>query len=235
MQINLHNIIPQKEAVLRSQGFPGNTPVKERIRELLSKAMEIFAENAQPAGILSEVSIYDFKKIFRGAGKNAPEKPLQHIFPCADRLALFALTMGSKVSTKIEECFLKNNFALGSMLDSVTSLAAENAVELYEKYFHNKLSRKKNTHLNNCVLSYSPGYCGWHISGQKKIFKCLQPEKIGISLNDNFLMSPIKSVTGVLVDGKKEIHIFETNFPFCSSCKHHSCSERMKNIVSQID
>lgn len=60
----------------------------------------------------------------------------------------------------------------------------------------------------------------------------LQPEKIGISLNDNFLMSPIKSVTGVLVDGKKEIHIFETNFLFCSSCKHHSCSERMKKLLS---
>jgi hypothetical protein len=229
MRINLSDIIPQREAVLRSQGFPANSNVEEIIQELLVKVMELFTANTQPAGILSEVSITDFKEIFRGEGENAPEVPLQHIFPRADRLALFALTMGSKVSARIKECFKKNDFALGSMLDSVASLAAENAVEVYEENFY-KLTKKKNTARENYVLSYSPGYCGWHISSQKNIFEYLHPERIGISLNDSYLMSPIKSVTGVLVDGKKEIHIFEANFPFCSSCKHHSCKQRMKKL-----
>jgi len=223
--IDLDEIIPQKKAVLRSQGVPEGVSVEERIKKLLSQAMQIFADVAQPEGIISDISVNDFAKIFKGEGKNAPSNPLKNIFPHADRLALFALTMGSEISIKIQQCFNKDDFALGSMLDSVASLAAENAIEIYEEHFV-----KNNTIPENHVLSYSPGYCGWDISGQKKIFDYLRPEKIGITLNESYLMTPIKSVTGVLIDGKKKIHIFKPNFSFCDDCRHRSCIERMKKI-----
>ncbi|MHC4266624.1 MAG: vitamin B12 dependent-methionine synthase activation domain-containing protein, partial [Planctomycetota bacterium] len=82
------------------------------------------------------------------------------------------------------------------------------------------------------ILSYSPGYCGWDISGQKKLFEYLHPGKIGISLNNTYLMTPLKSVSGVLVAGKNEIHQFRPNYPFCKSCKTHSCLLRMKALGS---
>jgi hypothetical protein len=233
MQFSVSDIMPQREAVLHSQGFREGVTVKKRIQDLITEALEIFSQCAQPLSLSSEVSIKEFEDIFRGAGKNAPDTPLQQIFPRADRLALYALTMGGTVSAKINECFSKNNFALGSILDSVASLAAENAVEVCEGYFFNTLSHKKNSLPQKYVLSYSPGYCGWHISGQEKFFQFLQPERIGIFLNDSFLMNPLKSVSGVMVGGNKEIHIFKSNFPFCSYCKHHTCRERMKKLKSE--
>ncbi|MFQ6112651.1 MAG: vitamin B12 dependent-methionine synthase activation domain-containing protein, partial [bacterium] len=173
----------------------------------------------------------DFQTVLRGEGQNAEDTPIAHIFPQADHLALFALTMGSDVSLKIEELFKNNDFALGSMLDSVASLAADKAVEVCETTFSENLRERHPDSSDNHVLSYSPGYCGWHISGQKRLFQFLQPERIGISLNNSFLMIPLKSVTGVLIAGKKEIHFFETNFPFCSDCKTHSCRLRMISLV----
>jgi len=232
MQINLREIIPQKEDILINQGFPKNVVVHDRIQDLLSEAIEIFTISAQPASILSEISISEFGEIFQGEGNNEDEIPLQNIFTRANRLALFALTMGSEVSSEITNYFEKNDFALGSMLDSVASLAAETAVEIKELDFYNSVSKAQSDSSDNCVISYSPGYCGWHISAQKKLFDYLHPEKIDISLNSSYLMSPIKSVSGVLVHGKKEIHIFKNNFPFCTICKNKTCRDRIKKLKS---
>ena len=82
------------------------------------------------------------------------------------------------------------------------------------------------------VLSYSPGYCGWHISAQQKLFQYLRPGDIDISLNDSYLMTPLKSVSGVLVAGRKEIHYFDNSYPFCQDCKVESCLERMERVRS---
>jgi len=232
VQLFVSDIVPQREAVLRNQGFPEGVTVKEKIQELLEEALEIFSHNAKPVGLLSEVSIAEFEEIFRGAGRNAPNMPLQEIFSRAEKLALFALTIGSKISAKINDCFGRNDFALGSFLDSVASMAAENATEAYEEHFAGSNSNEENTSREYAVLSYSPGYCGWHLSGQEKLFQFLCPERIGISLNDSFLMTPLKSVTGVLVGGKKEIHIFKSNYTFCSYCKDRFCTERMKKLKS---
>ena len=230
MNLILSDILPGREAVLLSQGIPKNAEIKGVIQELLTEAIAIFSAKAQPIGILSEVSIKEFRGIFNGKGQNAPDPVLQNIFPRAESLALFALTMGSQVSDSIEDCFKKDDFALGAMLDSVASLGAENSVGEYEKYFLKVPSNAKNASTAMHVLGYSPGYCGWHISAQEKLFTFLHPEKIGISLNDSCLMTPIKSVTGVLVKGRKEIHIFNSGFSFCTVCTHKSCHQRIKKL-----
>ncbi|MFQ5822943.1 MAG: vitamin B12 dependent-methionine synthase activation domain-containing protein [bacterium] len=264
VQFNLTDIMPEHEAVLLNLGFSKGVTIKNKIQALLTKALDMFTISAQPIGLIGELSSKEFEIIFRGEGENSKETPLEHIFPQAESLALFALTMGREVSVKIEELFKNNDFALGSMLDSVASLAADKAVEVFEAYFHchcykpfdsaqndeeislskraNSLSKQGDCLPNssglamtatpdNWVLSYSPGYCGWHISGQKKLFQYLHPERIGISLNDSFLMSPLKSVTGVLVSGKKDIHFFESNYSFCRFCKTKSCRARMKRVL----
>lgn len=230
MQLNVTDIIPRQEAVLQHQGIPKTGPAAKRFADLLTDALDIFRSSAKPAGLIKEISITEFRTVFRGSGKNDPNAPLQNIFPRAEHLALFAITIGREISEKIEDSFNKSDFALGAMLDSAASVAAENGVELYEQYFQNKFRDEKNSSQNFRVLGYSPGYCGWHISGQEKLFQFIRPDKIGISLNESYLMSPLKSVTGVLVAGKKEIHIFKSNFSFCALCKHHSCRERMVKL-----
>jgi hypothetical protein len=232
MKLFVSDIVPKRAAVLSNQGFPDNATVKERIQKLLEEAFEIFLQNAEPSGLLSGVSIAEFEEIFLGSGRNAPNTPLQQVFPRADKLAFFALTIGNKISAKINDCFSRNDFVLGSFLDSVASLAADKATEALEEHFACSNSNEENTSREYTVLSYSPGYCGWHLSGQKKLFQFLRPKRIGISLNDSFLMTPLKSVTGVLVGGKKEIHIFKSNYPFCDYCKDRFCIERMKKLKS---
>lgn len=78
------------------------------------------------------------------------------------------------------------------------------------------------------VQYYSPGHCGWHISGQEKLFQALRPEEMGIAINPSWAMKPFKSISGILVVGSMEIHRFKPIFSFCKQCKEKKCLERLK-------
>ena len=226
-------ILPRREEVYRHQGIIDASRLRDRIHDIYLESMELFVDRAEPVGILSDVTVEEFGPIFEGEGKNAAETPLRRIYPRADHLALFALTLGADLGETVGELFDAREFALGTMLDSVASLAADRAVEVLETTVQDRLRHSGRTAADAVVLSYSPGYCGWDISGQKRLFEHLRPERIGVSLNETCLMSPLKSVTGVLVAGEVEVHFFENDFPFCSDCETRSCRLRMDRLLKR--
>jgi hypothetical protein len=230
--LNITDIIPASKDVLNHQGIPENSVIPDHIISLYEEAVNVFKEKAKPVAIIKTVTISEFEEIFEGERKNEDRTPLENIYPGSDNLALFALTVGSEISDTINTLFEKKDFALAAMLDSVASMAADKSVEVLEVYLYNKLLEKNLTKKGNIVLGYSPGYCGWDLSGQKKLFQYLNPDEIGISLNESFLMTPLKSVSGVLIDGRKEIHVFESSFTFCSFCKNQTCQDRIERILT---
>jgi len=227
MPIESKVIQPSKDAVFRGQSINKDYSPSSRIQSIVEKALDEFLILAKPVGIYKEISITKFKTLFNGEGLNEESAPLKDIFPLADRIALYAITLGAEISSFIENLFIKNDYVLGYTLDTVASIGADNAAEQMEKQFG---LLNSGASANTLVLGYSPGYCGWHISGQKQLFEKLQPETIGISLNTSFLMNPLKSVTGLLVQGDRDIHKFKPVFPFCSGCLTHSCVGRFKKL-----
>jgi hypothetical protein len=230
IDISIESIKPDSTAVFKTQGIPpGKTPI-EQVRSLYHSAEELFLNLAAPIGIMAGISIREFGEIFQGKGMNEKDTPLEHIYPRADNLALFAFTLGPEVGREIEEQSKTDGLALGYMLDAVASYSTDKASDAAAEIYFNHLSSKGEATVLTRVLPYSPGYCGWHISGQQKLFEYLKPEEIGIRLNKSFLMVPLKSVSGVLVAGNADIHKFKNNYPFCSQCKTRSCRERFKKL-----
>jgi cobalamin-dependent methionine synthase-like protein len=220
IHLKIDKILPTNDAVFTVNGYPLNK-VPENIRKLVAHSLKIFTKYAEPVCIYSKITKTDFGDVISGEGNNQDPIPLQTIYPRADELFLFVLTLGEPVSEKIRELFNNNDFAEAHMLDCLASLATDIAANSLIFTSSKKLIKDLVT------LTYSPGYCGWHISGQKKLFEYLHPEKIGITLNSSFLMTPVKSVSGVLISGKKEIHRINNNFPFCAECRTKNCSERV--------
>lgn len=218
IDFSIEAIIPDKEVVYKSQGIAAGTKIPERISDLYEYSLSVFITELEPKGIIKEVSISEFSEIFKGEGANDEHAVVQDIFPLADFLALFALTLGGKISDTISALFAKKDYAHAYMLDSIASACADNASSISE--------RRINVDEASKTLLYSPGYCGWNLSGQKQLFKNLEPENIGISLNETFLMSPLKSISGVLISGKKDIHDFDNDFTFCAQCKTLNCLDR---------
>jgi hypothetical protein len=224
---------PSGEAILRRQDIPPDADLPERTSRLIEQARELYASLAEPRCMFEEIGREAFAELYRGEGENADETPIELIYPRADRLALFAATMGAPVSSKISELFSENDPALAFMLDAIASDRAELAAELAARHYLDRLVCSGSALSPTHVLAYSPGYCGWHITGQRKLFDYLRPAEIGITLNDSCLMRPLKSVSGLLVAGSATIHAFEDNFEFCSECGTHGCRDRIAAIIGE--
>lgn len=216
-----------RSQVLRLQGIAPGQAVPPRIEALLDRATALYLDLAQPRAIVAEIESASFSAVYRGAGRNSHETPLEAIFPRAERLALAAATVGGWVSERIDELFDRRDPALACMLDSVASAAADGLADLLGPWYLSTNPGPPDWH----VLVYSPGYCGWDVSGQRALFDVLRPEEIGITLNESCLMQPLKSISGVLVAGFAHIHRFQPAYSFCERCREKQCRERIASLA----
>jgi len=229
--IDARDILPDPCRVLSAQGVVGPKPPSDRVIALLDDALQLLEANAAPKGLFEEVTRESFDAIYKGQGRNALETPVDEITPRSDNLALFAATIGEAVSATITRLFDERDFALGAMLDAAASEATENAGDIIQYHVFERLREREDADSETKLLRYSPGYCGWHISGQEALFATLRPGEIGITLRRSFLMEPLKSMSGVIVAGPGRIHEFEDTYDFCSDCRARGCRERIDSVL----
>ena len=75
---------------------------------------------------------------------------------------------------------------------------------------------------------FSPGYCGWHVSQQQRLFPLLgEKEPCGVHLTDSSLMVPIKSVSGMVGVGKNVRRLDYT----CGLCDFKNCYKRRLKLA----
>lgn len=233
LDITSAEVVPDRRSVLEALGIPRDRDVPERIDGLYESALLLFEETAAPAGIVGDITEEEFGEVYAGEGMNAPDSVVQDVFPQADHLTLFAVTLGAATSRAIAQGFESHDYALASMLDAVASEAADLAADVVERRIERDLREQEQLSADGAALRYSPGYCGWHVTGQQRLFRYLEPQRIGISLTDSCLMQPLKSVSGVIIAGQKNIHRFSPTYAFCAQCETHSCRERMRALFGR--
>jgi hypothetical protein len=222
---------PPREEVLSAQELPELEALSERLRDLLEDAFAEFDAHAEPRAIAGELSLADLEGVLDGFDGPEEETLIGQTYPRAAAFALSVATLGTPLAERIREMFATNDLAAGWMLDAVASSGADRLSYLLSTRFEEELAG--NGHAAPRVLPYSPGYCGWTVRGQKNLFARLGPEEIGVTLNDSCLMTPIKSVSGILVAGSGEVHRFKPDFGFCDECKTHACGTRMASVLKR--
>lgn len=228
-RFELDDARPGREEVLSAQGLPEPSALPERLQGLLDDAFEEFDTHAEPRAIAEDISPADFEEILDGFDGPVGETVIGQVYPRAEAFALYVATLGTPLAARIREMFATNDLGRGWMLDAVASSGADRLSSLLSTLYEKELER--NGRPAPRVLPYSPGYCGWTVRGQKNLFARLGPEAIGVTLNDSCLMTPIKSVSGVLVAGPGEIHRFRPDFGFCDECKTRACGARMASVL----
>lgn len=221
-------IRPHGALVLTRMQVPAGAALSDRLRALLDEAADTFAREAAPVAVFDELPVGEFEQLYEGAGRNQPHTPVPVVARRAEALALFAGTLGPAMDAAIARAFGQGNAALGCVLDTYASIAAERLAERAADRFRECVDRRHPD--GRFVLPYSPGYCGWHVSGQRALFERLRPGEIGIVLNASCMMVPVKSVSGVLIAGSREAHRFSPSFPFCEACTHRECLDRMRAL-----
>jgi hypothetical protein len=206
------------------------SPAAPQVRSSIDQARELFIDTARPKALYEAIAAADFDFVYRGDGGNEENTPLEQVLEKAVSLALFAVTLGGEVSNRISRLFDTGELAEGYILDQMASFAADELVGIAVQRF-----RAAPGSINDriAVLPYSPGYCGWNVTGQQALFAHLEPGELGITLNDSCLMHPVKSVSGVLVLAPIEAHGFSPAFTCCATCTTLDCQERVAALTAE--
>jgi hypothetical protein len=232
VKIDLQDVTPTPTMILVGQGIPEDKNLDDRTAGLADVALSAFCSLATPVGLVADVTRDSFLQIYDGEGRNANQTPVAKIIHPASTFTLFAVTVGDAISKEISRLFDSNEFAEGAMLDSAASAGADLAAEIVERHCESNLHSSSRIDDSAEVMRFSPGYCGWHVSGQRKLFAALKPDQIGITLTGSCLMHPLKSVSGVIMSGPLGLFDIDDTYAFCADCKTHSCRDRfeaMKN------
>lgn len=230
LDLSVAEVTPRRSAVLEALDVPPDVEPPARIAHLLAGAEEAFRAAAAPVTVVSEVTAGEFAGLYAAAQGNAPESVVAGVAGKADCLALFVVTLGSAVSEAVARGFAERDFAMAAALDAVASQAADVAAERVERLVEARWRDEGRLSPGGAALRYSPGYCGWHVSGQRALFRRLRPGRIGVGLTEGGFMHPTKSVSGVILGGPRAIHRFSPTYPFCSDCATHACRERMQAL-----
>ncbi len=223
-------IAPTRADVLRRMEMPADAPVSPILEGLINAALVRFLDVANAVGIAEPISQEEFATVYYGEGRNAESTPLEVIAPRAERLALFVVTVGQPLTDEIDQSFVSGDPAFGLVLDAFASEGANRLVHRLGADLLEASRRRGRVSDAAVVLPYSPGYCGWHVSGQRALFAAINANIVGVTLGRSCLMSPMKSVSGVFVAGAPQVHRFRPDFAFCDECSTRDCLARMASV-----
>lgn len=127
----------------------------------------------------------------------SPSKVVITQFKNASSFALFICTAGAQITQHAREVAGSGDPLLSFVFDVIGSVTVEKATDIIQK------SLELETQKMGLTISdrYSPGYCEWSVAEQQKLFALLPENFCGVSLSDSSLMSPIKSVSGIIAIG----------------------------------
>lgn len=154
-----------------------------------------------------------------------PQSIIMNCFKESTSFIVLVATVGDEVDNWIERKKGNNDIIESFVADALGSVIVE-AIVKYALLYLEKEMGKENLKISN---SYSPGYCGWDIIEQQKIFSLLPDRFCGITLTKSSLMLPIKSVSALVGVGEK----IKRKEYGCKICKKKDCyKRRIKEMIN---
>ena len=165
----------------------------------------------------NEVDIGKNKVIIKGIEFDTGNKVTSNLQGC-EEIALFICTLGKEFENNMK--LFRTDPVEAYFADTMGSLKCETLADILHGRVLCEVQKTGFTATNR----YSPGYCNWNVSEQQKLFSFFKETKTGISLNNSSLMSPIKSISGMIGIGKDVKKIPYT----CNVCADINCLYRRK-------
>ena len=138
----------------------------------------------------------------------------------ATHICAFLVTVGKEIEEAASSCMHSGDHLLGYLLDRAGSFAVESMAKNAEESLRHALAPGKLS----VSMRFSPGYCDWPIEEQFKLAQIMDFGKAGVTLSENCMMIPKKSISAVVGIGPKELFV-NIQSP-CSICNMKVCDYR---------
>ncbi len=136
----------------------------------------------------------------------------------SDSIAVFLCTAGEETGIRSRRAMKNGDLLTGYIYDVIGSEIAEAAADLMQDNLREAMASEGKKITNR----YSPGYCGWDVAEQHKLFQLMPDNYCGIQLNTSALMDPEKSVSGFIGIGE---HVRYNQYT-CGLCEMKDCIYR---------
>lgn len=189
--------------------------IQKKIEDLLSEfsnsMFSKFTYKVFPGNIEND-------SVYIGEVQFCPGKVISSIIKDSTSFAVFVATAGWDFEKRMKTAKESHDFLEEYVLSGIGSCFVEKTGDYMESVLQNEIGDLNHTN------RFSPGYCGWNLTEQKKIFQLLGDTPCGIELSSYSLMTPIKSISGIIGIGtnvKRKLY-------GCAICDMHTCYKRKK-------
>lgn len=135
---------------------------------------------------------------------------------------VFIATIGSPIDEEINRLMKQNHYSAAYVLDTMGSLAVESVVNQFQE----SIRETQQARNRDVTLRFSPGYCDWPVTDQKKLFSLFETHRTGVQLSDSCLMQPRKSVSGVFGVLSESADPEDALYNPCRECSRVNCKSR---------
>lgn len=214
------------------QGFIGYKPgsnldaLSSQYEEALQKSAKICRIRAGYR-LFSDIEVGNNVVVVEGTVLSVGEIIASQLQGCSGGV-VFVCTAGHEISELPRNLTKQNDALMAYLYDVIGSVCAEKAADQLESILQDELGTERTGISNRC----SPGYCGWDVADQEKLFVLLPENFCGVSLSETAMMDPIKSVSGIIGYGQGAA---KRDRP-CKQCSHTTCKHNLwKNpLISNI-
>ncbi len=195
--------------------IPDNIP--GLIEEYLGKTTEISAIKGGYI-ICNDVKIIEDKTIIVDDVEFHTDEIITSQIRNSEMIALFICTAGAGIDTMSRSLYAKGNILDSYIVDTIGSAIVESAMDK----IHEQLATQMEFFEYRLTNRFSPGYCGWEVEEQRKVFDFFPSGFCGIRLTDSSFMYPSKSISGIIGIGEN----VQSKSYHCADCMRRECNYR---------
>ncbi len=230
MLVTLKKQIPEKDRIYSHLGNSRARSRSKSIRVKIKKITETLPDYIEPRLVYSKWRVDTGTDCIKFEnGLELRSRKFAMIMRHATEAYCFVATIGSRIDRKIKKLMKDNKLSDAYLLDTAGSFAIEDAVEQFCNEIHKEAEQKAMT----TTIRFSPGYCDCSVSEQRKLFRLVTAEKIGVSLTDACLMQPRKTISGIFgIVPPQNIKHYSAYIP-CRDCSRQKCMSRREEYQSK--
>ncbi len=220
-KLNIHADISEAYRYMGGVGAPEESVIAE-----LGRAAAIVEEAASPRFIEKLCEIDRTENLFlKGTGLALEGRSITALLHDCDRCIIFCATIGSALDTLVRQWLLRD-IAFAAMLDACASSVIENLCDILEA----ELKEEYGAQGFYLTDRFSPGYGDLPLTIQPSFCAALDTSrKIGVAVNENYMMIPQKSVTAIIGLSENPQKHFDTGCRDCVLIK--SCQYRENGVT----
>ena len=212
-ELNGTKLVFQEENILRYLGYGERSPsliLQKRVGPLVDVARKL----SQPKAVWE---VYACDELEEREVKSLPE-PIRR----AEFFAFALCTVGDRIEGGIRALNAEGKMVEGLILDALGSVAVSELAEMVASEIR-QWARERGYGVSR-AFEPGAGAGDWPLANQRLVFGRLPAVELGVTLTEDLLMQPRKSLSFVMGIGK---HVIPIPHPFsCAGCPRADCPFR---------